>query len=417
MTSKQVAVVGGGIAGVCTAYFLAEAGHDVAVIERRQNVAQEASFTNDGIVSPGTIAPWATPDMPRRILSSLFSSEAPVTFKPSIDRALWRWARKWLSECDPDRYRINRMRMQRLALYSRDVLRTLREAHQLEYERTQGMLQLFRSEKDLKLAEPAIALLAESGIPHQLLDADGARAVEPALDTHPELTGALHLPQDEAGNCPLFAKRIKHIASAMGVQFFFGSTVDAIEPESRGAVLRIDGSRFPADAVVIAAGADSARLLAPLGIRLPIYPVKGYAATATIRNYDLAPLGSLIDEAYKVTITRIGTRIRLAGIAEFGTDEKELHERALRTLVKVGSDWFPHATSYLKASFWSGTRPTLPDGPPLLGATPARNVYVNIGHAANGWGMAAGAGKVLADILSGRAPEIDMDGLTLTRYG
>ncbi len=417
LTQKQVAVIGGGVVGVCTAYFLAEAGHDVVVIERHQNVAQEASFANAGIVAPGHTAPWAAPGMPRRILSSLFRSEAPVMLKPTMDRALWRWARRWLTECELSRYRINKARMQRIAFYSRDLLHRLSEHYQLDYEQTQGMLQLFRTDKDLKMAEPAIALLAESGVPHQLLDAEGAHAVEPALAAHTRLAGALHLPQDEAGNCPLFAKRLKYIAGTMGVQFHFASTVHAIEPETRGVALHIDDRQFSADAVVVAAGVDSVRLLKPLGIHVPLYPVKGYSATALIRNFDQAPQSALVDEAYKTAITRIGGRIRIAGTAELGSRNASLQDRALRTLIKVGSDWFPDAANYTGATFWCGARPMLPDGPPLLGATPLRNVYVNIGHGSAGWGMAAGSGKVLADIVSGYTPDIDMDGLTMARYG
>lgn len=417
MTQKQIAVIGGGVVGVCTAYFLAAAGHDVVVVERHQNVAQEASFANGGIVAPGYATPWASPGMPRKILSYLFRSEAPVSFRLAMDRGTRRWVKRWLAECELDRYRINKMRMQRVAFYSRDILRQLREYYELDYEQTQGVLQLFRTEKDMRMAEPAIVLLAENEVPHQMLDAEGARAIEPALSTHTALAGALYLPQDEAGNCPLFAKRLKHIAISMGVRFHFASAVRAIEPESRGVALRIDDQRFAADAVVVAAGIDSVQLLKPLGIDVPLYPVRGYSATALIRNFDQAPHAALMDESYKVAITRLGSRIRVAGTAEIGANTTELNERALRTLIKVGSDWFPDAANYVKANFWSGARPMLPDGPPLLGATPVRNVYLNIGHGSTGWAMAAGSGKIVADIVSGHAPEIDMDGLTLARYG
>ncbi len=417
MTQKQVAVIGGGVVGVCTAYFLAEAGHEVVVIERHQNVAQEASFANAGIVAPGYATPWAAPGMPAKILSHLFRPEAPVMLNPTLDRALWRWVRRWLNECDLDRYRINKNRMQRIAFYSHDILNQLREYYQLDYERTQGVLQLFRTEKDAKMAEPGIALLAETQVPHQVLDADGVRATEPALAPNTPLAGGIYLPQDEAGNCPLFAKRMKHIASSIGVQFHFTSTVHAIEPESRGVALHIDDGTFAADAVVLAAGIDSVQLLKPLGIHLPLYPVKGYSATALIKNFDQAPQAALLDESYKVAISRMGSRIRVAGTAELGSHKTELHERALRTLIKVGSDWFPDAANYVTSNFWCGTRAMLPDGPPILGATSIRNVYLNIGHGSYGWAMAAGSGKVVADIISSRAPEIDMDGLTIGRYG
>lgn len=417
MTQKQIAVVGGGVVGVCTAYFLALAGHEVVVIERHQNVAQEASFANAGIIAPACVAPWAAPGMPHKILSHLFRAEAPVSFKLGLDRGMWRWVRRWLNECELGRYRVNKTRMQRVAFYSRDILREMREYHELDYEQTQGVLQLFRTEKDIKLAAPALALLEENGVPHQILDGDGARAIEPSLSSHTPLAGSLYLPQDEAGNCPLFAKRLKQIAMAMGVQFHFGSTVHGIEPDSRGVALRVDKDRFAADAVVIAAGIESAQLLRPLGIDVPLFPVRGYSATALIKNFDHAPHATVLDEAYKVAITRLGNRIRVAGTAELGVRATALRERAMRTLVKVGSDWFPEAANYRKANFWCADRPMLPDGPPLLGATPVRNVYVNIGHGSTGWTMAAGSGKIVADIVSGQAPDIDMDGLTVARYG
>ncbi|MBS0307911.1 MAG: D-amino acid dehydrogenase [Proteobacteria bacterium] len=417
MTQKQIAVIGGGVIGVCTAYFLAEAGHQVVLVERLSNVAEKASFGNAGVVAPGYVMPWAAPGMPKKILSYLFKSEAPVLLKPTLDRALWRWVRMWLAECEIDRFRINKARMQRIALYSRDVLGQLRQHYQLEYEQTQGYLQLFRTELDVQMAQPALAMLAENNVTHQMVDADQARIIEPALSKNTPLAGGLYLPNDEAGNCPLFAKQLRGIAQGMGVEFYFGSEVTSIAPEGNRISFRIDERDFSADAVVVAAGIDSTRLLAPLGIKVPLYPIKGYAATAAIRNYEDAPNGALMDESFKVAITRMGSRIRIAGMAELGSTTPALHAAALRTLAKVGEDWFPDAANYNTANFWSGVRPMLPDGPPLLGATPIKNLYINIGHGSTGWAMAAGSGLVLADIVSGRVPEIDMDGLTLARYG
>lgn len=413
----QVVVIGGGVIGVCTAYFLAEAGHEVVVVERCGNVAEQASFGNAGVIAPGYVAPWAAPGMPKKILSYLFKSEAPVLFKPTMDRALWRWIRMWLSECELDRYRINKERMQRVAFYSRDILHQLREHYQLEYEQTQGYLQLFRTERDIKMAEPALTLLAENDVPHRVLDADAARIIEPALSPVTPLAGGLHLPQDESGNCPLFTKQLKYIAQSNGVEFHFNSVLTGIQREDNRVALQIDDRKFYADAVVLAAGVESAQLLRSIGIHIPLYPVKGYSATASIKNFDEAPLGALMDESYKVAITRMGSRIRIAGTAELGSHDLELREAALRTLVKVGDDWFPHAGNYNTANFWCGARPMLPDGAPLLGATPIKGVYINIGHGSTGWAMAAGSGKLVADIVSGYVPDIDMDGLTLSRYG
>lgn len=416
----QVAVIGAGVIGVCTAYFLAEAGHEVVVIERHGNVAEESSFGNSGAIDPTCMGPWAAPGMPRKILAHLYKSESPVLLKPRVDRALWRWLRLWLNECTLERYRANKTRMQRVAFYSRDLLFQLRTLHHIEYEQTQGYLQLFRSEADARLIQPALDLLDEGEIPYSILDADGARLLEPGLSPLSPLAGALHFPQDESGNCPLFTKHLKQIAQSLGVQFRFSSTVTAILSQDHGVALQLqeDGAQktFNADAVVLAGGADSSLLLEPLGIRMPLYPVKTYSATAMIKNFDEAPLAALLDETYKTAITRMGTRLRVSGTAELGAPTKELREAALRTLIKVGDDWFPDAANYHGATFWNGTRAMLPDGAPLLGATPLRGIFLNLAHGSSGWAMAAGSGKILADLVSGQRPDIDMEGLTLARY-
>ena len=417
MTGKQIAVVGGGVVGVCTAFFLAEAGHQVALIERKHNVAEEASFAHAGIVAPGYTGPWAAPGMPRRILSQLFKLEGPIQIRRTPDRELWRWARQWIAECELDRFRINRLRMQRLGEYSHALLTALRDAYRIEYEQTQGLLQVLRTQHDLDTAAPTLELLAEYGVPHKILGPDDVHAVEPSLAYATPLAAAVHFPQDEAGNCALFTKKLRHVVSAMGVNFYFTSNVERIEHHAGRIILVIDGAEFSADAVVVAAGAESARLLRPLGINVPLYPVRGYSATAAIKNFDEIPRGTVIDESYKVAITRIGNRIRVAGTAELGAPSRELRDKALSTLLKVGADWFPGAANYSSSMFWSGTQAMLPDSTPVIGATPARNIYVNFGHGSSGWAMAAGSGKVIADIVSDRAPEIDMDGLTLARYG
>ncbi len=413
----QVAVVGAGVIGVCTAYFLAEAGHEVVVIERRNNVAEEASFGDSGILAPSSIAPWAAPGAPKSLSSYLLKAESPVFLNRILDPALWRWMRRWLKESDLARYQINRERMQRIAFYSNDIMQQLRHRHQLDYEQAAGYLQLFRSERDLLLAKPGLDFLAAHGIRHDLPDAVALRAIEPALNINTPLSGSLHLPADESGNCPLFTRQIRQLAQAMGVEFHFGSNVKSIRQIARGVDIRIDDYSYSADKVVLASGAESAKLLAPMGVHLPVYPVKSYSATATIRNFESAPSASVFDEAYKVAITRMGNRIRIAGTAELGARTQELRQAALNTLLKVGYDWFPDACNFNTASFWSGTSLMMPDGPPVLGATPVRNVYVNIGHGSTGWAMAAGSGKVLADIVSDHTPDIDLDGLTPMRFG
>ncbi|TFV99456.1 FAD-dependent oxidoreductase [Oxalobacteraceae bacterium OM1] len=417
MTQKQIVVIGGGVVGVCTAYFLAEAGHDVAVIERHHNVAQESSFAHAGIVAPDGIGPWAAPGMPRLVLRQMLRNEAPVLLRARPNRTLWRWAQRWMDECQLDRFRINVERMQRIGAYSRDVLRAMRDHYQIDYERSDGVLQVFRTAQDVRMAQPMLDWMAENEIPHKVLDPDAARAVEPALGTEAPFVSAVHLPRDEAGNCPLFAKRLRHIAASIGVQFFFTSRVESLNSHAGRVALMVDGQEFSADAVVIAAGMDSIPLLQPLGIHVPLYPVRGYSLTASIKNFDQTPSGAVYDEAYKAAVVRLGGRMRVSGLAEVGTPSPKLREAALRTLIKVGSDWFPQTANYVTASVWTGVQPMLPDGPPLLGGTPLRNVYINLGHGSSGWAMAAGSGKVVADLISGRSPDIDLDGLTLARYG
>jgi len=412
----QVAVIGGGVIGVCTAYFLADAGHEVALIERCGNVAEQSSFGNAGIVAPAYAIPWASPGMPGKFLSYLFKDIAPAQIKPRLEPALWRWISQWITECDLQRFRTNQQRMQNLANYSRDVLHQLREREQLDYEQTRGFLQLFRTERDIALIEPLLQLAADKGNALALLDAETTRAIEPALSRDTPLAGGLYFPDDETGNCSLFTKQMKQAAQAIGVTCHFSAEVKTISPHNRRVDLQLDDNEFTADAVVVAAGADSAQLLAPLGIQVPLYPVKGYSATASIKDFEQAPKSAIMDEAYKVTVARMGNRIRIAGLAELGSRDAELREAALRTLIKVGEDWFPNAANYGNAQFWCGARPMLPDGPPLIGATSVSNVYINIGHGPTGWSMAAGSAKLVADIVSGTAPAIDVDGLGLERY-
>jgi D-amino-acid dehydrogenase len=363
------------------------------------------------------VAPWAQPGMPSKVASYLFKAEAPVVFRPSADIALWNWIRRWLSECSLERFTRNKARMQRLAFYSQAQLRALRALHGLDYEQTTGYLQLFRTQKEVDRSEATRTMLKELGVAHRLVTADEARAIESSLHPVTALAGALHLPDDETGNCAFFAHQLKDIAARDGVTFRFGVTAQNFGMAlGRIECLRTDAGELRADAYVVAGGVDSLALLRPIGIRLPLIAVKGYSATAPITALDQAPMTSVMDETYKVAITRMGNRLRVAGTAELGTTGMKLRDSALSTLMKVASDWFPGAASYRKAQFWVGARPMLPDGPPVLGASPIPNLFLNTGHGSTGWVMACGSGKVLADAIGGRAPEIDLDGLTIDRY-
>lgn len=440
--TRHVAVIGGGIVGTCTAWYLNQHGFEVTVFERREAVARETSWGNAGVVAPAYVTPWAAPGMPWKVLSYLFAAEAPVLFRPVASAALARWLAAWLGQCTLERYRINKSRMQRLAFYSRDQLHALRAGLRIEDGVRQGYLQLMRSQRDLAMAAPAIAMLQEAGVPHQLLDAAACRELEPALSVHTPLAGALHLPQDESASCPAFAQGLADAAIKAGVRFAFGHTVMRIRVENRRVtsleIERAAGDRAPGepaqaamagqarsdraerllkpfDAVVVAGAIDSLPLLAEHGIRLPIWPVKGYSTTLPLPDPALGPRQAMIDEAYKVAITPLPGHIRLAGTAEIGSPKLVPREAALRTLVKVGRDWFPTAADWASASCWVGARPMTPDGPALLGATPVEGLFINMGHGSTGWAMACGAGKVVADLVAGLRPEIDLDGLTIER--
>jgi D-amino-acid dehydrogenase len=415
---RRVAVVGAGIVGTCTAWYLRRHGFEVDVLERRDGVARETSWGNAGVIAPGYVTPWAAPGMPRKVLSYLFAAEAPVLFRPVASPALARWIARWLRECELRRYRINKARMQRLAFHSRDALHALRAELGIEDGRRQGYLQLLRSPRDLQWAAPARALLAENGVPHELLDAPATRAIEPALAASTPLAGALWLPQDESASCPDFAQALADAAADAGVRFLFGRTVRRIVVEGgrvRGVALAGGPALHGCDAVVVAGAVDALPLLAEHGIRLPIWPVKGCSTTLPMPDPALGPRHAMIDEAYKVAITPFPGRIRVAGTAELGSPALSPRPAALRTLVRVGRDWFPDAADWSAATCWVGARPMTPDGPALLGATPIDGLFVNMGHGSTGWAMAAGAGQVVADVVAGRPPAIDLDGLTLER--
>jgi D-amino-acid dehydrogenase len=420
----RVTVIGAGIVGVCTAWSLAEAGCEVTVIERNRGVAQETSYGNAGMIAPAYVTPWAAPGMPRKILSMLFAKDTPVRFSANFDPALWRWIARWLGECRTARYKRNKGRMQRLAFYSRDAMAGLRSRHGLSYERTEGLLQLMRGERDVVMAQPTIAFLKEGGISHQVLSPAECRLHEPGLSDI-GFAGGIHLPDAESGNCPLFARQLKSLCEERGVRFQFGATVEALQSNGSRVALRVrtlEGSLDrSSDAVVIAAGISSVALLRQLGVNLPLYPVKGYSASVPIREPTYAPLASVMDETYKVAIVRLGNRMRIAGTAELGDRALSLEtrnaERAFATLLKVVRDWFPGAANYQSASWWVGARPMLPDGPPVLGATRHAGIFVNLGHGSTGWTMAAGSGRILADLVTQHTPEIDLEGLTLARYG
>jgi D-amino-acid dehydrogenase len=324
---------------------------------------------------------------------------------------------RWQRACKLETYLANRSRMQRLAFYSRNRLHAITEACELEYERSDGYMVLLRSKREKKLVQAGLDVLRAAGASFRELDADEARKIEPALSTDTALAGAIHLPDDEVANCRQFALLLKWEAEALGARFHFNCDLAPMSrsaPTSLSLAAGSEAHRF--DAVVVCAGVDSAALLKPLGLHIPLAPVYGHSVSAQIREPLNAPRSAVMDERYKVAISRLGLRVRVAGSAELGGSGATLNPASLRTLYKVLQDWFPGAVT-LRAGVqqWKGARPMLPDGPPILGASGVPGVWLNLGHGSSGWALSCGSARVLADLIAGHDPGIDLEGLGIER--
>lgn len=415
----KVLVLGGGVIGVTTAYYLAHAGHEVSVVDRQAEPALETSFANAGEVSPGYASPWAGPGVPVKAIKWLLMKHGPLVLRPKLDPAMWAWLIKMLRNCTSARYAVNKSRMIPLAEYSRDCLRTLRVDTGIRYdERSRGTLQLFRAQGQLDGTAGDIAVLKQYGVPYEVLDRDGCVNAEPALAAvKHRIAGGLRLPQDETGDCHMFTLALADRAARLGVQFRLETAIERLIADgSEISGVATSAGVLQADAYVVALGSWSTRLLGPIGISIPVYPVKGYSITVPIADPDAAPVSTVMDESYKVAITRLGDRIRVGGTAEVSGYSNRLYAARRATLDHSLTDLFPRGGNLAEATFWSGLRPMTPDGPPVIGATRYANLYLNTGHGTLGWTMACGSGRVLADLLSGRKPDIDTAELALARY-
>ncbi len=417
----KVLVLGGGVIGVSTAYYLARAGADVTVLERQPGVALETSFANAGQVSPGYSTPWAAPGIPLKAIKWLFQKHAPLAIRCDGSMFQLRWMAAMLRHCTAERYTVNKERMTRLAEYSRDCLRQLRADAGLQYEqRTLGTLQVFRTAAQLQAARRDTAVLDECGVPYRLLRADELPELEPALAHATGLVGGLHLPGDETGDCQRFTTQLAEAARALGVRFRFGARIQQLlQDEERITGVQLSGVAhevLKADRVVLALGSYSRALLAPLGLDLPVYPVKGYSLTVPLLDASRAPRSTVMDETYKVAITRFDRRIRVGGMAELGGFDLRLNPARRATLEMVTRGLFDGAGDMAQAEFWTGLRPMTPDGTPIVGATRFNNLLLNTGHGTLGWTMAAGSGKLVADLALNRRPDISTEGLGVARY-
>ena len=416
----KIAVIGAGIIGITTAYELGVDGHEVTVFERRGAAAEETSFANAGVVAPGSVTPWAAPGMPGKVLGSLFSRHAAVKISLPIsgNDLVWMW--KWWRACKLDTYLTNRARLQRLAFYSRSRLHHLTAELQLDFDRSDGYTVLLRSEKDRALVQPGLQVLRDAGVRFSEINAEAVRKLEPAINPDTEFLGGIHLPDDEVANCRQFALLLKDVARSLGVKFAFNTAVAQVNQGQAASVL-IAGKSTPRqfDRVVMCAGLASAALLKPLGLKIPMAAVYGYSISAPIREALNAPRSALMDERYKVAISRLGNRVRVAGSAEIGGSLGKHRASSVQTLYKVLHDWFPgaaqNANTGASVQVWKGARPMLPDGPPLIGESGIPGLWLNLGHGSSGWALACGSARVLADVMAGKSADIDMDGLGVAR--
>ena len=415
----KVAVLGAGVVGVTSAYYLAKAGHEVTVIDRQPGAALETSHANAGEISPGYASPWAAPGIPAKAVKWLLMDHPPLILRPKLDPAMIGWLLAMLRNCTPARYALNKARMVRLAEYSRDRLIDLRAETGIRYdERMRGTLQLFRTQHQLDGVAKDIEVLKAGGVPFEVLDRAGCIAAEPGLaNARDTLVGGLRLPHDETGDCFMFTTALAKLAGELGVNFQYETAITGLRIEAgRVAGVVTNRGEVKADAYLVALGSYSPALVRPLGLRLPVYPVKGYSITVPIAQPERAPVSTLLDESYKIAITRLGDRIRVGGMAEISGFTNDLRPERRRTLEHSLESLFPGAGTPREATFWSGLRPMTPDGTPVIGATAVDNLFLNTGHGTLGWTMACGSGQVIADMIGGGAPAIDTRDLSIARY-
>jgi D-amino-acid dehydrogenase len=415
----RVIVLGAGLLGVTSAYFLQQLGHDVTVVDRQATPAAETSFANGGQISVSHAEPWANPGAPLKLLKWLGKDDAPLLFRLRPDMRQWLWGLQFLRECTPARTRHNIEQIVRLGTYSRAVLQQLRASLGLDYEqRAQGILHFYTQQKEFDAALAPAEQMRELGCERHVISADEAVRIEPALaHVRPALAGATYTAQDESGDANLFARELAKACEAGGVKFLLSHTITALRAaggeidhvevtDAEGRYRRIQG-----DAYVLAMGAHSPLAAAPLGIQLPIYPAKGYSVTIPVIDPDKAYQVSLTDDEFKLVFSRFtsgqGDRMRIAGTAEFNGYNRDLDPVRCEAIVRRVNQLFPGAGDLSRASFWSGLRPATPSNVPMIGRTRLPNLYLNTGHGTLGWTHSCGSGKAIAHIVSGVAPEVD----------
>ncbi len=411
----KVLVLGAGLLGVTSAYFLRQQGHEVTVIDRQASPAAETSFANGGQISVSHAEPWANPGAPLKVLKWLGKEDAPLLFRVRADMRQWLWGLQFLRECTPARTRWNIAQIVRLGTYSRDTLQALRAATGLNYDqRAQGILHFYTSEKEFAGAEAPAAQMRALGCDRRVISADEAVRLEPALaHIRPRLAGATYTAEDESGDANQFARELVRRCEADGVRFLMSHTVTALRAAG-GAIDHVEATdtegrfqRIRADAYVLAMGSLSPLYARPLGIELPIYPAKGYSVTMAVKDESKAHQVSLTDDEYKLVFSRLGNRLRIAGTAELNGYDRDLNRVRCEAIVKRAEELFPGAGETESAQFWTGLRPATPSNVPIIGRSKLPNLYLNTGHGTLGWTHACGSGKSIAHIVSGAKPEVD----------
>ena len=414
----RVVILGSGVVGVASAWYLAKAGHEVTVIDRQPGPAMETSAANAGQISPGYAAPWAAPGVPLKAVKWMFQRHAPLAVRLDGSSFQLSWMWQMLKNCNTEHYMTNKGRMVRLAEYSRDCIKALRQETGIQYEGRQGgTLQLFRTQQQFESAAKDIAVLEDAGVPYKLLEASQLASVEPALaQVAHKLTGGLQLPNDETGDCQLFTQQLAKLAQQAGVTFLYNRSVDRLLVEGdKISGVQCGGEIFKADSYVVAFGSYSTALLRDL-VSIPVYPLKGYSLTIPITDESAAPFSTVLDETYKIAITRFDQRIRVGGMAEIVGFNTQLEQKRRETLEMVVRDLYPNGGRVEGATFWTGLRPMTPDGTPIVGKTSLKNLFLNTGHGTLGWTMACGSGQLLSDLISGITPAIPSDDLGVARY-
>ncbi|MFZ3120612.1 MAG: D-amino acid dehydrogenase [Variovorax sp.] len=411
----KVVVLGAGLLGVTSAYFLRQLGHDVTVIDRQAAPAAETSFANGGQISVSHAEPWANPSAPLKVLKWLGKEDAPLLFRMRADMRQWLWGLQFLRECTPARTQHNIEQIVRLGTYSRDTLQALRRDIGIEYDqRTQGILHFYTSQKEFDGAEGPAAQMRDLGCDRRVISADEAVRIEPALrHIRPQLAGATYTAEDESGDANRFARELVARCRADGVEFLMSHTVTALR-EAGGQIDHVEATdadgrfqRVRGDAYVLAMGSLSPLYAAPLGIRLPIYPAKGYSVTLPVKDASMAHQVSLTDDEYKLVFSRLGDRLRIAGTAELNGYDRDLNRVRCEAIMRRTEELFPGAGDLEQAQFWTGLRPATPSNVPIIGRSKLPNLFLNTGHGTLGWTHSCGSGKSIAHIVSGLAPEVD----------